>query len=89
LALGAAQAARVGNLTDVIVVGFDGDVAGLEAVQAGTLTATMTQQTQLMGRLALDSAIKLSNKESVPATQLQPATLTTTDNVGPFIAEHP
>lgn len=89
LALGAAQAAKVGNLSDVVVVGFDGDVAGLEAVQSGTLTATMTQQTQLMGRLALESAIKLSNKESVPATQLQPATLTTKDNVGPFIKEHP
>ena len=89
LALGAAQAAKVGNLSDVIVVGFDGDVAGLEAVQSGTLTATMTQQTQLMGRLALGSAMKLANKESVPATQLQPATLTTKDNVGPFIKQHP
>lgn len=89
LALGAAQAAAVGNLSDVVVVGFDGDVAGLEAVQAGTLTATMTQQTQLMGRLALDSAIKLANGEEVPAEQLQPATLTTQENVAPFIAEHP
>jgi ribose transport system substrate-binding protein len=89
LALGAAQAAKVGNLSDVVVVGFDGDVAGLEAVQSGTLTATMTQQTQLMGRLALDSAIKLSNGESVPAMQLQPATLTTKENVEPFLTEHP
>nr|WP_152048404.1 substrate-binding domain-containing protein [Aureimonas psammosilenae] len=89
LALGAAQAAKVGNLSDVIVVGFDGDVAGLEAVQSGTLTATMTQQTQLMGRLALDSALKLAAKETVPAVQLQPATLTTKDNVAPFIAQHP
>ncbi|WAJ28103.1 substrate-binding domain-containing protein [Antarcticirhabdus aurantiaca] len=89
LALGAAQAAKVGNLTDVVVVGFDGDVAGLEAVQSGTLTATMTQQTQLMGRLALDSAIKLASGESVPAMQLQPATLTTKENVEPFLTEHP
>jgi ribose transport system substrate-binding protein len=89
LALGAAQAAKVGNLSDVVVVGFDGDVAGLEAVESGTLTATMTQQTQLMGRLALDSAIKLSNKETVPALQLQPATLTTKDNVTPFLTAHP
>ncbi len=89
LALGAAQAAKVGNLSDVVVVGFDGDVAGLEAVQSGTLTATMTQQTQLMGRLALDSAIKLASGESVPAMQLQPATLTTKENVEPFLTEHP
>ncbi|WP_373875129.1 substrate-binding domain-containing protein [Methylorubrum podarium] len=89
LALGAAQAAKVGNLSDVIVVGFDGDVARLEAVRSGTLTATMTQQTQLMGRLALDSALKLANKKSVPATQLQPATLTTKENVAPFLKQHP
>ncbi|WGF89738.1 substrate-binding domain-containing protein [Marinivivus vitaminiproducens] len=89
LALGAAQAAAVGALTDVIVVGFDGDIAGLEAVKAGTLTATMTQQTQLMGRLALESAIKLADGEEVPALQLQPATLTTQENVDPFITEHP
>ncbi|WP_370640161.1 substrate-binding domain-containing protein [Aurantimonas sp. HBX-1] len=89
LALGAAQAAAVGNLSDVIVVGFDGDVAGLEAVKSGTLTATMTQQTQLMGRLALESALKLAKGESVEAEQLQPATLTTQENVEPFIAEHP
>ncbi|MBJ3774676.1 sugar ABC transporter substrate-binding protein [Acuticoccus sp. 2012] len=89
LALGAAQAAKVGNLGDVIVVGFDGDVAGLEAVKSGTLDATMTQQTQLMGRMALASAIKLANGEEVPAEQLQEATLTTADNVEPFLKEHP
>ncbi|MBO0902998.1 sugar ABC transporter substrate-binding protein [Jiella sp. MQZ13P-4] len=89
LALGAAQAAKVGNLGDVIVVGFDGDVAGLEAVKSGTLAATMTQQTQLMGRLALDSAIKLAKGEEVPAMQLQDATLTTKDNVEPFLKDHP
>ena len=38
LALGAAQAAKVANLSDkIIVVGFDGDVAGLKAVESGTL----------------------------------------------------
>lgn len=47
MALGAAQAVKVGNLDHkVVVVGFDGDVAGLKAVQNGVLNATMTQQTQ-------------------------------------------
>ena len=45
--LGAAQAAKVANLSDkIIVVGFDGDVAGLKAVESGTLNATMTQKTK-------------------------------------------
>lgn len=89
LALGAAQAAKVANMNDVVVVGFDGDVAGLEAVKSGTLDATMTQQTQLMGRMALQSALDLIAGKEVPKEQLQGATLTTKDNVEGFIAEHP
>jgi ribose transport system substrate-binding protein len=90
LALGAAQAVKVGNLDHkVIVVGFDGDVAGLKAVRDGTLTATMTQQTQGMGRLALQSALDLIAGKKLPADQLQEAVLTTKENVEPFIAKHP
>ena len=90
LALGAAQAIQVANIPqDVTVVGFDGDVAGLEAVRDGVLNATMTQQTQLMGRLAVESALKLVRGEDVPAEQLQEATLTTQENVEPFIEQHP
>lgn len=89
LALGAAQAAKVAGVTDALIVGFDGDRAGLEAVKSGTLKATMTQQTQGMGRLALQSALDLIAKKEVPAIQLQPGTLTTVDNVDGFIAEHP
>jgi ribose transport system substrate-binding protein len=90
LALGAAQAVKVANLDHpVTVVGFDGDTAGLLAVQNGTLAATMTQKTQFMGRLALQSALDLIGGKSVPALQLQPADLTTKENVGPFIQQHP
>ena len=90
LALGAAQAVKIANLGHrVTVVGFDGDTAGLEAVKSGVLQATMTQRTQLMGRLALRSAIDLKKGVSVPAEQLQRATLTTKDNVEKFLKVHP
>ena len=90
LALGAAQAVKVANVDHKVwVVGFDGDVAGLKAVQSGTLDATMTQQTQLMGRLAVTSALDLIAGKPVPKEQLQPATLTTKENVEPFIKNHP
>lgn len=90
MALGAAQAVKVANLDQpVTIVGFDGDVAGLKAVAAGTLSATMTQQSQKMGRIALDSAIALKEGKQVPSVQLQPAILTTKDNVAPFIENHP
>ncbi|HEX3983555.1 MAG TPA: sugar ABC transporter substrate-binding protein [Acidisoma sp.] len=90
LALGAAQAVKVANLGHpVIVVGFDGDTAGLIAVREGVLAATMTQQTQKMGRLAVDSALDLIAGKTVPTDQLQSAVLTTKANVAPFIAQHP
>lgn len=91
LALGAAQAARAAGHTpeDTLIVGFDGDVAGLEAVRDGVLDATVTQQTQMMGRLAFDSAIKLIEGEDLPAEQLQEGIVTTAENVEPFIEEHP
>ncbi|MEI8635158.1 substrate-binding domain-containing protein [Vibrio sp. PP-XX7] len=68
LALGAAQAAKVAH-QKVIVVGFDGDMAGLKAVKDGVLAATMTQQTQYMGRLAVRSAIDLIEGRFVPPVQ--------------------
>ncbi|SDU92135.1 sugar ABC transporter substrate-binding protein [Pseudomonas mucidolens] len=90
MALGAAQAVKVGNLDhNVVVVGFDGDVAGLKAVQSGVLNATMTQQTQKMGRLAVASAIDLKAGKTVPKEQLLETVLTTKDNVAPFLLQHP
>jgi ribose transport system substrate-binding protein len=90
MALGAAQAVKVANLDHkVLIVGFDGDVAGLKAVKAGSVDATMTQQTQFMGRLALDSSLKLVQHQAVPKEQLQKAILTTKDNVDQFLAKHP
>ena len=90
LALGAAQAVKVANLPQRIwVAGFDGDTAALEALRDGVFDVTATQQTQYMGRLAVDSAIALVKGEDVPKEQLLEATLTTKDNVGPFIENHP
>lgn len=90
LALGAAQAVKVANLGhDVKIAGFDGDVVALKALKDGVFDVTATQQTQGMGRLAVDSAIKIVAGEKVEAQQLLDATLTTKDNVAGFIEKHP
>ncbi|RVD22732.1 sugar ABC transporter substrate-binding protein, partial [Mesorhizobium sp. M4A.F.Ca.ET.020.02.1.1] len=90
LALGAAQAVKVANPGHKVwVAGFDGDVAALKALKDGVFDVTATQQTQGMGRLAVDAAIKLVAGDKIPAEQLQEATLTTKDNVEQFIAKHP
>jgi ribose transport system substrate-binding protein len=81
LALGASAAARAAGRDDILVVGFDGDKAGLEAVKDGTLGATITQPTQGMGKLALESALELADGGEVPAEQLQEGVRTTKDNV--------
>lgn len=90
LALGAAQAIKVANPKQKIALGgFDGDTAALEALKNGVFDVTATQQTQKMGRLAVEMAVKIVGGEKVPAEQLQDATLTTKDNVAGFIANHP
>ncbi|MGK5683126.1 sugar ABC transporter substrate-binding protein [Actinoplanes sp. URMC 104] len=93
LALGAAQAVANANLSPKpLVVGFDGDKAGLQAVRDKKIDATMVQQTQLMGRMAVANAIDLVGGKSVPATQLQKANLLTSSDTAKaeeYIAKHP
>jgi ribose transport system substrate-binding protein len=90
LALGTAQAIKVANPSQKIVVGgFDGDTAALVALKKGVFDVTATQQTQKMGRDAVENAIKLVAGEKVPPIQLMNATLTTSENVDGFIANHP
>ena len=90
LAMGAAQAVKLANLDhDVLVVGFDGDREGLIAVRDGRLDATMTQQSKLMGRLAVRFAVDLIENRFVPEEMLLDATLTTKENVETYIAVHP
>src|SRR3954453_5492903 len=90
MALGAAQAVRVANPGHkVTVVGFDGDYAGLRAVRDGVVDATMTQQTQRMGRMAVQSSEELMNGKKLPAEQLLPAFLTTKADAAKYLANHP
>lgn len=93
MALGAAQAVRgAGGGRKYTIVGFDGDVAGLKAVRSGTIDATMVQQTQKMGRMAVQTAVQVINGKTVPAQQLQPAFLLTSQDhakADQYIASHP
>jgi len=90
LALGAAQAVRGAGMEDqVMIVGFDGDPDGLEAVRDGVIDATMCQQVNKIGQLSLQSAIKLADGEELPPEQLQDAILVTSDNAEEYIANHP
>ena len=57
MALGAIEAIEAAGLTGKIqVVGFDGTEDGMNAVEEGKMSATVAQQPEEMGRLALQAA---------------------------------
>ncbi len=90
LAMGAAKAVSAAGATQRIFVGgYDGDTGALLALNDGVFDVTATQSTRTMGRLAVDSAIKVAAGESIPAEQIIDAVLTTKDNVQQFIDDHP
>ena len=92
LAMGAAKAVDVAGLSDqVIIGGYDGDVAALEylAKCEGPFVVTATQSTQAMGVLAVNSAIAASYGASIPARQIPNAVLTTCENAPMFVEKHP
>ena len=92
LAMGAAKAVEVAGLSDqVIVGGYDGDVAALESLARcdTPFIVTATQSTQAMGVLAVNSAIAVANGASVPARQIPNAVLTTCEDAPMFVENHP
>ena len=92
IAMGAAKAVEAAGLSDQIVVGgYDGDVAALESLARcdTPFVVTATQSTQAMGVLAVNSAIAVSKGASVPARQIPNAVLTDCDNAAQFVEKHP
>jgi ribose transport system substrate-binding protein len=92
LAMGAAQAVMGAGLADqVIVGGYDGDVAALESLARcdTPFVVTATQSTQAMGVLAVNSAIAVANGARVPVRQIPNAVLTTCENAQEFVENHP
>jgi ribose transport system substrate-binding protein len=62
MALGAIKALKDKK---VVIVGFDGNEDAKKAVDEGKLTATIAQQPDLMGSLAVENAIKVIKGEKV------------------------
>ena len=90
LAMGAAKAVSAAGASQRIFVGgYDGDTGALLALRDGVFDVTATQSTRTMGRLAVDSAIKVAAGETIPAEQIIDAVLTTKENVEQFINDHP
>lgn len=60
MALGAIEAIRSSG-KEILVVGFDGNEDAVKAVQAGDMSATIAQQPELIGKLAVQAARDILN----------------------------
>ncbi|XJZ27052.1 ribose ABC transporter substrate-binding protein RbsB [Bacillota bacterium Lsc_1132] len=65
MALGALQAIEAAGLKNVIVVGFDATDDAVKAVKDGKMAATVAQKPTDIGKKGVETAIKVSKKESV------------------------
>ncbi|AEE15715.1 substrate-binding domain-containing protein [Treponema brennaborense] len=65
MALGALEAAAAAG-KQIVIVGFDATDDAVAAVKDGRLAATVAQQPAEMGKIAVQTAIKLIRGESVP-----------------------
>ncbi|GHC32449.1 hypothetical protein GCM10010507_00880 [Streptomyces cinnamoneus] len=84
MALGASKALGARSGKDVRVVAFDGTPDGIAAVRGGTLTATVAQQPKLLGRQAVEWALKASRGEKLPERVKVPVVLVTGENAAEF-----
>lgn len=64
MALGALQAIHTSSKS-VIIVGFDGSAAGINAINNGLLDATIAQQPVMIGALGIETAVKLLKGKEV------------------------
>ena len=83
MALGALEAIS-GAGKDVMVVGFDATDDALQAIREGRMAATIAQQPELIGYRAVENAVKLINKEEIPASIPVEVTLVTAENVDTY-----
>ncbi len=84
MALGAVEALGSSVGKDVFVVGFDGTEDGLSAVEDGTLVATIAQQPEELGKLAVQQAKKALDGEETTAVVPVDVVAVTKDNVADF-----
>lgn len=65
MALGAERALKQGNKTNVAVVGFDGSADALKSIKAGELTASVAQSPYNIGKLGVETAVKIAKGEKI------------------------
>ena len=82
MALGAIRAIETGGKKGkIIVVGFDGNDDAVAAIKSGSMAASVGQQPEEMGRIALRTALKAIKGEKVEKQIFVPVKLLTKDTL--------
>ncbi|MDX8055677.1 substrate-binding domain-containing protein [Lentzea sp. BCCO 10_0798] len=84
MALGVIDALGERAGRDVHVVGFDGTQEALRAIEEGTMAATVAQQPELLGRKAVEQAVRAARGEKVQQVVDVPVRVVTKHNVAAF-----
>ena len=86
MALGALEAVRLARKQNQVqIVGFDAVGDALNSIKNGGLAGTIAQQPYEMGRIGVNSALKVIKGEEVPETIFVPVQLINKDNVDQFL----
>jgi ABC-type sugar transport system substrate-binding protein len=90
MALGIADAvSAAGRAGQINVIGVDGIPEALDAIQAGSLQATVSQYPFIMGQMAVEACAAAARGASLPPRVDAPTALLTHDNVTSAIAAFP
>ena len=85
-AVGAMNACKSAGLTDVTIVGFDGNKSAVELIQAGELVkATVAQQPYAMGYEVVKAAYAAINGETVEEVISAPVKVVTAENAQEYL----
>jgi ribose transport system substrate-binding protein len=90
MALGIADAVRAAGKTgDVAVIGVDGIPEALDAVRAGSISATVSQYPYVMGQMAVEACVAAARGARLPARVDAPIAVVTKSNVARATASFP
>lgn len=80
-AIGAMNACKNAGVTDMTIVGFDGNASAVDLILAGEIVkATVAQQPYEMGYQVVEAAVKAINGETVEAVINAPVEVVTAEN---------
>jgi ABC-type sugar transport system substrate-binding protein len=90
MALGIADAVGAARKTGKVrVIGLDGSAETLDAIRAGSISATVSQYPYVMGQMAVEACAAAAGGARLPARVDAPIALLTKDNVARAIAAFP